>query len=84
MSNAGVTYEELLTILIEVEAILNSRPLAPRSDDPNDGETITPAHMLIGSSWLALPDEPMETAKNISYLKHWQIVTYLKQQFWSQ
>ncbi|XP_065356116.1 uncharacterized protein LOC135950508 [Calliphora vicina] len=84
MSNAGVTYEELQTILVEVEAILNSRPIAPRSDDPNDGEALTPGHMLIGSSLLALPDENLENHKTISYLKHWQMVTYLKQQFWTQ
>lgn len=56
MSQANVTYEELQTILIEVEAILNSRPLTARSDDPNVGVALTPAHMLIGSSLLALPD----------------------------
>ncbi|XP_075157719.1 uncharacterized protein LOC142230985 [Haematobia irritans] len=84
MSQAGLTYEELQTVLIEVEAILNSRPLAPRSDDPNDGEAISPAHLLIGSSLLALPDENIGACPNVNYLKRWQMVTYLKQQFWQQ
>lgn len=84
MSQAHLTYEEFQTVLIEVEAILNSRPIAPRSDDPNDGEALTPAHMLIGSSLMALPDENLEGYKNINYLKRWQLVTYLKQQFWLQ
>ncbi|XP_065372316.1 uncharacterized protein LOC135964147 [Calliphora vicina] len=82
MSQANLTYEEFQTILVEVEAILNSRPLVPRSDDPNDGEALTPAHMLIGSSLMALPDENLDGYKNINYLKRWQLVTYLKQQFW--
>lgn len=82
ISKAGVTYEELQTVLIEVEAILNSRPLAPRSDDPNDGEALTPAHLLIGSSLLALPEENMDNYKKVNYLKRWQLVTFLKQQFW--
>lgn len=81
MSQARLTYKEFQTILIEVEAILNSRPLAPRTDDPNDGEALTPVHLLVGSSLLALPDEHFENIK-VNYLKRFQMVTYLKQQFW--
>ena len=84
MSQANLTYEEFQTILVEVEAILNSRPLAPTSDDPNDGEALTPVHLLIGSSLLALPDENLKHHNNINYLKRWQLVTYLKKQFWLQ
>ncbi|XP_075157610.1 uncharacterized protein LOC142230873 [Haematobia irritans] len=53
ISQANITYEELQIVLVEVEAILNSRPLTARCDDPNDGEALTPAHMLIGSSLLS-------------------------------
>ena len=80
LSEAYLTYEELLTVVCEAEAILNSRPIAA-SDDPNDGEALTPAHLLIGESLKALPERTV-ICNNVSNLERYQRVTYLKQQFW--
>ncbi|XP_044313285.1 uncharacterized protein LOC123037286 [Drosophila rhopaloa] len=81
LGNTGLTYEELQTIAIESEAILNSRPMAPLSEDPNDGEALSPAHLLIGSSLMSVPEPSIDESRP-SYLTRWQRVTYLKQQFW--
>ncbi|XP_062540881.1 uncharacterized protein LOC134208939 [Armigeres subalbatus] len=40
----------------QLESAMNSRPLLPMSDDPNDLAALTPAHFLIGTSMYALPD----------------------------
>ncbi|GFX74945.1 integrase catalytic domain-containing protein [Trichonephila clavipes] len=46
--NSKFTYEEFLTIMTQIEGILNSRPLTPLSTDIDDLSVLTPAHFLIG------------------------------------
>ncbi|GFV94746.1 integrase catalytic domain-containing protein [Trichonephila clavipes] len=46
--NSRFTYEEFLTIMTQIEGILNSRPLSPLSTDIDDLSVLTPAHFLIG------------------------------------
>ena len=43
----SLTQEEMEMMLAEREAVLNGRPIAPLSPDPNNGEALTPAHLLI-------------------------------------
>lgn len=57
MGQVRLTFEELTTILVDVEAILNSRPIVAVTEDPNDGVALTPGHLLIGSSLKALRGE---------------------------
>ncbi|XP_054081825.1 uncharacterized protein LOC128919954 [Zeugodacus cucurbitae] len=83
IGNALLTAEKLATLLAEVEAILNSRPLTPLSQDPNDGEALTLAHLLIGCSLRALPPEQV-SMDPVRCCERWQIVCCLKQQFWRQ
>lgn len=39
--------DRLQTVMCEAEAILNDRPIAKLSDDPNDLEPLTPNHILL-------------------------------------
>lgn len=55
IGNARLTYEELLTVVVEVEMTLNSRPLSYVSSEDLD-EPLTPSHLLCGHRVLSLPD----------------------------
>lgn len=60
----SLTYEQLLTLLAQIEAILNSRPLYPLTDDPADVQALTPAHFLVGEPLILPP--PFEIPKETS------------------
>ena len=75
--------ESLHTILCEVEAILNDRPITKVSDDVNDLEALTPNHILLlkGKPLLA----PGLFQENDLYIRRrWRQVQYLSDLFWKR
>ena len=56
LKNAKLTYEELLTVVVEIECVLNSRPLTYVSSEDRV-EPLTPSHLLTGRRLLSIPDE---------------------------
>ncbi|GFX67405.1 integrase catalytic domain-containing protein [Trichonephila clavipes] len=50
LGKAILTYEELLTVLCDCEAVVNSRPLTYVLEDPNDLIPLTPSLFLNGKS----------------------------------
>ena len=49
------TLESLQTIIVEIEALLNDRPLTHVSSDLREPEPITPAHLFCGRRITTLP-----------------------------
>ena len=78
-----LTYEQLETYIIEIEAILNSRPLTLMSSDPNDLLPLTPGHFLIGDSLTSFPQIDYRDVQ-INRLSSWQAVEQMRQHFWSR
>lgn len=78
-----LTYEEFYTVLVQIESILNSRPLCSLSSDPNDLSALTPGHFINLSPVSALP-EPDITNIKISRLNRWQLLQQMHQHFWNR
>ncbi|XP_044578944.1 uncharacterized protein LOC123261416 [Cotesia glomerata] len=78
-----LTFEQLETCIIEIEAILNSRPISPMSSDPHDLLPLTPAHFLIGSPLTSFPQVDF-TDTQVNRLSAWQHAQQLKQHFWKR
>lgn len=83
MYNELVTFEKFNTFAIEIEAILNSRPLYPLSTDPNDLLALSPGHSLIGDSLTSSPSaDHIATPSN--RLSQWEHLEKLRQDFWAR
>ena len=83
IGNAHLTFEEFTTILSQIEAILNSRPLCPLSSDPSDPLPLTPAHFLIGRT-LSSITEPDVTSVPENRLTNYQNLDRMRQHFWTR
>ena len=71
---------ELNTILIEVESILNRRPITSISDNPADVQALTPHSILTG---ILHPDSPVDQLNtSVQYRSNWQYTQIAAEQFW--
>ncbi|GFU53642.1 integrase catalytic domain-containing protein [Trichonephila clavipes] len=82
MKSAVLNFEELVTLVTQVEECLNSRPLTPLSNDPQDLQPLTPGHFLIGAPMDSFPEEvPSQPA---CLKKRWNSFQHLRSQFWKR
>lgn len=81
--NASLTYEDFNTIITQIEACMNSRPLTELSNDPNDFTVLTPGHFLIGSPLTSIPELNVQQT-NSNRLDQYHRLVQLKQHFWSR
>ena len=91
IGSARLSYDELLTVIAEVETILNSRPLSyVSSDDLN--APLTPSHLLTGHRLISLPD-PFISSEDPDYVatsapnvlsRRMQHLTAILDHFWQR
>lgn len=82
LGNLTLNFEDLTTVVMEAEAILNCRPLIPQDSPAEDAiEPLMPGHFLIGAPLAALPFQP-DTHTRLSLLKRWNLVQRLQHDTW--
>lgn len=78
-----LTYEELETLCVRIEGILNSRPLTPASMDPHDHTALTPGHFLIGQPIMEVPEVNLFEVP-MNRLTRWQLLRQMHLSFWKR
>ncbi|XP_054713427.1 uncharacterized protein LOC129222888 [Uloborus diversus] len=81
IGSQNLTLEEFITILSEIEGVLNSRPLIPMSSEMDNFEILTPGHFLIGRPITTLSEPQLIDVKE-NTLSKWQRITKFSQQIW--
>lgn len=75
--------EVLRTVLIEVEVILNSKPLGYVSANISDVDPITPNHLLMGQPSSSLPQVVYQDSERLSR-RRWRQSQILVDHFWAK
>ncbi|KRX53957.1 hypothetical protein T06_4997, partial [Trichinella sp. T6] len=81
-----VAPDELRTVLCEVEARVNDRPLTFVGSDLDEEMALTPAHFLIGRSLASFPDRSNSAHRGIAQhlLRRWSYQQKLVGAFWKR
>ncbi|XP_052758002.1 uncharacterized protein LOC128202280 [Galleria mellonella] len=75
--------EILLTLLIEAEALINSRPLTHVPSDPDQSEALTPFHFILGTS-SGKPIPARLEDRDLCSRAGWKRALRLADHFWSR
>ncbi|XP_032413047.1 uncharacterized protein LOC116716235 [Xiphophorus hellerii] len=77
-----LTHEVLCTLMAEITAIINARPLVPVSSDPENPFVLSPSMLITQKSCLQPP--PGDFLDKDLYTKQWRQVQALSNQFWTR
>lgn len=79
IADTHLTFEELSTLLAQIEACLNSRPLCPINNDPSN--LLTPGHFLIGEALISQPTE-IDLNPDLKTTTNWHLFDRKRHEFW--
>ncbi|GBP73561.1 hypothetical protein EVAR_5396_1 [Eumeta japonica] len=73
----------MTTVLVQIEAILNSRPLSVLSSEPSELLPLTPSHFLTLTPLKTLPARDISD-ENVNLLQRKHIIDHVIQSFWKR
>ncbi len=82
LNNRRLTLGELSTVVAEAAQIMNSRPIAKNTGDPETGGPITPLHLQLGRATVEVPKMRFEEAPRLT--QRLQFIEEAKRQFWKK
>ncbi|XP_062604470.1 uncharacterized protein LOC134266271 [Saccostrea cucullata] len=82
-ANQNLTHEVLSTLMAEVGAIINARPIVPVSTDPNSPFILTPSVLLTQKTG-TMTQHPAELDTKEMYRSQWKYVQILANTFWKR
>ena len=84
LGNARLCFEELETILIETEGMLNNRPLTYLYEEATE-DVLTPNHLIFGHRLGTLPDAEVDSAdEDTDEGKHMKYIRTRQQHLWNR
>ncbi|GFX31099.1 integrase catalytic domain-containing protein [Trichonephila clavipes] len=81
VKSANMNFEELTTLVTQIETVLNLRPLSPLSSDPNDLNPLT--HFLTNCAISSFP-ELYTASDSLSYHSRWKLIQSQRDKFWNR
>ena len=78
-----LTEESFLTLVTEVEQIVNARPLVAAFDDPDDLRALTPSDLLVVKPTEGLPPG-LFVPMDLRLRKRWRQVQCMADMFWKR
>ncbi len=82
MANRRLMLGELNKVVAEATQLVNSRPIAKNTGDPETGGPITPLHLQLGRASVEVPRMKFEEAPHLT--QRLQFITEVKEQFWKK
>ena len=81
-----MTYEELRTVIAEIEGIMNSRPLCYLYSDDTE-EVITPSHLMLGRRLMSIQNTNKALDENetqVTLSKKMKYIKFLVDHYWQR
>ena len=84
LGRTQLTHELLITLMAEVVAIVNARPITALPSDPDDPRPLSPAMLLTMKTRPAGPSPGQFTQPDLYVRRRWRRVQCLADQFWTR